>query len=370
MDRIGIYYWKCDRESAFHGTSDYLRDQTATADALRGVLARRYGSDSASLRPAAEGQGNHRTFRARLAGREVFIRTEDGPEGDDYLAVEAEVARRLSAAGVSVPETIDYDCDRREVPFAWQVMPFLPWKDLNSHVKSGSIDWTSVAPQIGRAIARWQEISAPGFGPFSSSCARRGELRALHESSEGYYRLNLERHLRILTEGSFLEDAIAARILRAIDARAAALRIGRGVLVHKDLAAWNILGTANEAKAFIDWDDCIVGDAMDDLSLMGVTGEDAATRQIVAAYAAERPLAPDAAVRFWLCWLRNILFKAVIRLGAGYFKKRGDDFFLIGGGGDGETLARLTREKIMRALTAVERGFDFDELDNDKETAA
>ena len=41
MDRIGIYYWKCDRESAFHGTSDYLRDQTATADALRGVLARR-----------------------------------------------------------------------------------------------------------------------------------------------------------------------------------------------------------------------------------------------------------------------------------------------------------------------------------------
>ena len=26
MDRKDIYYWKCDRAAAFHGTGDYLRD--------------------------------------------------------------------------------------------------------------------------------------------------------------------------------------------------------------------------------------------------------------------------------------------------------------------------------------------------------
>lgn len=101
---------------------------------------------------------------------------------------------------------------------------------------------------------------------------------------------------------------------------------------------------------------------MDDLSLMGVTANAPETRQIVSAYAAMRPLSAEAAGRFWLAWLRNIVFKAVIRVGAGYFKKAGDEFFLIGGGKDGSDLETTTRDKIEQALNALEKGRDFDAI--------
>ena len=95
---------------------------------------------------------------------------------------------------------------------------------------------------------------------------------------------------------------------------------------------------------------------------MGVTQDEAVAGAVLAAYAETRPLAADAPTRFWLCWLRNILFKAVIRQGAGYFDKHDDGFFLIGSGGDGRSLADLTHAKIDRALKALEQGEGFDNL--------
>ena len=67
-ERTNIYYWKCDREDAFHGTSDYQKDQSA------------------------------------------------------FLT-----------------ETIAFDCSRKH-GFAWQILPYLPYRDLNVHVKDRAKD--------------------------------------------------------------------------------------------------------------------------------------------------------------------------------------------------------------------------------------
>lgn len=363
LERENIYYWKCDRSSAFHGTTDYRRDSASLVDPLRRALAHRFGPDAATIGPSPLGQGNHRTFRGTLAGREVFIRVENGPEGDGYFAVEAEVTKRIAACGVPVPETIAYDCSRRETPFAWQVLPYLPYGDLNRFGKSGDLDWSGIAPAVGRAIAAWQKIRPEGFGPFSAARAEEGELTGLHRTYGEYYRLNLENHLRFLEKAAFLSAGDARRIRAVVDRRREALRLERGVLVHKDLALWNILGTRGEVKAFIDWDDCICGDPMDDLSLMGVTGSDRSTRAVLAAYEEAAGFPGNAERRFWLCWLRNIVFKAVIRVGAGYFDMNDDGFFLIGGGSDGAALAEATRRKIDQALEALEKDRGFDALD-------
>ena len=360
-ERTDIYYWKCDREDAFHGTSDYQKDQSSFLTIVRKTLEERFG-DALKGVVASCGQGNHRTFEAVLDGEKVFIRTEDGIEQDNYIAVEAAVTDRIAKLGVTVPETIAFDCSRKH-GFAWQILPYLPYRDLNVYVKDGTITWPGIAEQIGVAIAHWQEISVEGFGPFSTAeVISTGGLRTLHKTYESYYWLNLGKHVRYLVDGGFLSDGDARRITNVIDGNARSLKLGRGVLVHKDLAVWNILGTESEVKSFIDWDDCIIGDTMDDLSLMGVTGEDAVTRKIVAAYGRVRNLEGDAGTRFWLCWLRNILFKAVIRQGAGYFKKTNDEFFLIGGGQNGADLAAVTRQKIEKALGALEKGGGFDAL--------
>ena len=351
MDRTDIYYWKCDRAAAFHGTSDYLRDQTELKTMLRGALERRFGNSLTDLE-LGNGQGNHRTFTAKLDGERVFIRTEDGEEADDYFAVEAAVTDRVAALGVPVPKTLAYDVSRpAEAPFAWQIIPFIDAPDLNSHFKAGTMDWTDIAPAIGRAIATWQQVTAPGFGPFSASTAVSGTLKALHPTAEAYYRLNLERHLGFLVSEGFIDAAYAERIRRAVDANIALLD-APGVLVHKDTALWNILGTRTEVVSFIDWDDAIIGDAMDDISLMACFHEEDVLSRIIAGYESVRPLPAHAEKRLALDLLRNMIFKAVIRVGAGYFKRDGK-FFLVSGGG--ESLEAITRRKIETAVKGLEK---------------
>ena len=50
--------------------------------------------------------------------------------------------------------------------------------------------------------------------------------------------------------------------------------------------------------------------------------------------------------------LRNMIVKGVIRVGAGYFQRDGG-LFLIGRGGTGVDLRRLTVDRIERALRGL-----------------
>ena len=357
-DRTDIYYWKCDRSAAFHGTDGA---STVTAADVQSALETRFTGAVADVAPTG-GQGNHRTFRSRIGGRDAFIRVEDGAEQDDYFAVENAATVAVAARGVPVARCLAYDCSRRERPFAWQVLELLPYTDLNAHFKAGTLDWTDIAPAIGRAVAQWQEVRPDGFGLFSATRAlNTGELKGLHESYEGYYRLNLDRHLRYLVSEEFLDEGFVARIRAAVDAHVNLLKMERGVFVHKDLALWNILGTPTAAKAFIDWDDCISGDPMDDLSLMGCFHGADVLGPMLNGYREVRALPSDAAPRFWLCLLRNMIFKAVIRVGAGYFRKS-DGFFLIGAGQGGGDLSAVTRAKLELALAGLEKGLDLDAI--------
>lgn len=361
QDRTGIYYWKCDRAAAFHGTES-IRPENASLEAqLRRALERRFPSHSIRLQPA-DGQGNHRTFRAAIGDRDAFVRTEDGPEHDNYFSVETAVSEALHGCGVPAPQVLACDCARTETPFAWQVLEYVPFPDLNQHAKRGTLAWPALAEAIGAAVARWQSIHPSGFGPFSAErAAASGELVGIHATYAEYYRLNLQRHLDFLTARGFFDASQTDAIRAAIRAHDDLLDIGPGCLVHKDLALWNILGAPDRIAAFIDWDDAISGDPMDDLSLLGCFyGEPVLTRAL-SGYAKVRPLPHAYLPRFWLHLLRNMIVKAVIRVGAGYFS-RNDSFFLIGTGSSGADLERATRARIDAALRGLNQGLSLSSL--------
>ena len=71
-----------------------------------------------------------------------------------------------------------------------------------------------------------------------------------------------------------------------------------------------------------------------------------------------RPLPENFEPRFWLHLLRNMLFKAVIRVGAGYFQKN-SDFFLSD---DGDKLEIQTRMRIDAACEGLKGNFKMDQL--------
>jgi aminoglycoside phosphotransferase (APT) family kinase protein len=243
--RSQIYYWKCDRSAAFHGTEEHRRNIDDIAAALQGALERRFSTSAIELRSGG-GQGNHATFVAVVDGVERFVRVDDGPERDDYLDVESFVLGRVRELGLPAPLVLAVDATRGEVPFAWHVIEKIEWPDLNQHWKRGALDTSAVADKIGRSIAGWQSIPVEGFGPFDPRQVRdQSRLVGFHQTYEAYFRQHLARHFEFLIARGFLAGAITDEMLREIDRHADLLELERGCLVHKDLALWNILGSPN-----------------------------------------------------------------------------------------------------------------------------
>jgi aminoglycoside phosphotransferase (APT) family kinase protein len=280
------------------------------------------------------------------------VRIEDGPERDDYLEVESRVLAEVRALGVPAPQVHGVDAGRRRVPFAWQLLENIPLPDLNQLHKAGRLDVARAAGSIGAAVARWQAAQPRGFGPFDPEIMQReNRLEGFHPRYEDYFFLHLDRHLQFLVARGFLLEREAGEVQTEIERHRSLLALEQGCLVHKDLALWNILGSEQEIAAFIDWDDAISGDPWDDLSLLACFHGAAFLQRAWDGYQSVRPLPPDRR-RFWLHLLRNMLVKAVLRVGAGYFE-RDDGFFLIGAGSHGADLRQFTRDRLALALRGL-----------------
>jgi len=379
-ERDNIYYWKCDRAAPFHGTDGSGGDLVSMTEQLLTALQHRFPQYQLYIE-VLNSQGNHRTFLLHIRHPDdlgektlkapshfpedlsiAFIRTEDGPEQDNYFAVEGVVTKAVRDCGVSVPRVWLSDCSRRELPYAWQILDYLPYPDLNQHYKEGNLDLFTVANKIGVAVAKWQEIRPNGFGPFSIAAAQsKQQLAGLHATYRSYFLLNLHRHLDFLKTRGFLTYTQTVEISATIAAFDHLLELPQGVLVHKDLALWNILGSPEKIAAFIDWDDVIAGDPMDDMSLLACFHDGKIIESALRGYQQVRPLPENWLPRLWLHLLRNMIVKSVIRVGAGYFD-RDDGFYLISSGGSGAGLAEMTRQRLAIALRGLNDNCDLDIL--------
>lgn len=357
--RRDVYYWKSDRPAAFSGVSPIAAEnpRPGVELMLREAIGRTFHAEPESLRPGA-GQGNHLTFQFSLGDRRYFVRIEDGPERDDYLVVESRLLTEVAALGVPVPRASHVDASRRDVPFAWQVLEFVPHPDFNRLQKDGLLQPARVAREIGACVARWQSLKPGGFGPFQTDVLETtGRLQGYHAGYRNYFFLHLDRHLAFLARNDFLSSGAVDEIRREIGRCEDLLVLAQGCLVHKDLAFWNLLGTPDRVMAVIDWDDAIAGDPLDDLSLLGCFHDAATLREAFSGYASVRPLPGDYRSRYWLHLLRNMVVKSVIRVGAGYFN-RTDGFFLIGAGGTGADLRKFTLDRIALALRGLRENSD------------
>lgn len=324
---------------------------------LERALKDRFCDDGIRVIPAG-GQGNHRTYLAEIGATSAFIRVEDGPEHDDYFDVEAVILDQIPALQVPAPLHLGSDTSRTKTPFAWQVLERIQAPDLNHHLKAGRLPLEQIAGKIGALVARWQAISPAGFGPLDAEQARRTcALHGLHPDYSSYFHLNLERHLAFLADHEFLPLGFVREILGEVEAHRSLLHLTEGCLVHKDLALWNILGTTTDILAVIDWDDAVSGDPLDDISLLACFYSGNVIQRALDGYSTVKQLPSEFRRRFWLHLLRNMLVKAVIRVGAGYFDRKAD-FFLIGPGGNGQDLRSFTLQRIEEALSGLRNDID------------
>jgi len=352
-NRRDIYYWKVDRSEVFRPPRPQLNGQELTqltAD-LQQLLRRRLSRQKLILHPGG-GVGSQLTFLAKDQTETWFVRVDDGQEQDNYLELAGHLHDVVRQSGVPTPVVHLADASRQELPVAFQVIEYFPYPDLNRWHKQGELSLLTVAEQIGRYVARWQSIQPPGFGLFDSlAFQQRNELTGLHADYESYYCLNWRQHLDALVSPGFLSRAEADNFSAVVTDHAALLKLDQSCLVHKDLALWNALGTPDEVKAVIDWDDVIAGDPTDDLSLLACFHTEDVLAAAMCGYETIRPLPENFAPRFWLHLLRNMVVKAVIRVHSGYFKQ--NNLFLMSPGGTGQSLEAATRERLSTAYEGL-----------------
>jgi aminoglycoside phosphotransferase (APT) family kinase protein len=345
MSRRNIYYWKCDRPAAFHGTQVRGEADAEIEHRLHEALRAHFDAKAVKL-SAGAGQGNHLTWNADADGMSMFVRVENGPEKDAHLAVESALIDRVRTTGVPTPRVHGCDASRTRVPFAWQALERIQAPDLNQWFKQGTLDVSRVAFDIGAAVAKWQDVALEGFGALDKS------LRGYHPAYADYFHLRLDAHLSFLVRRGFLTAPQRDEIAAEIASHRALLELDHGCFVHKDLALWNILGSRDQIAAFIDFDDAISGDPMDDLSLLACFHDTAFVNRAFEGYQSVRTLPSNHLRRFWLHLLRNMIVKAVIRVGAGYFD-RDDGFFLISSGASGSNLREFTLSRLHMALNGL-----------------
>ena len=360
-NRVNIYYWKCDRPDPFSTLGkSCLSDEQAKLDFCIEKICKDFFKEDYVLEKAV-GQGNHRNFVVRHNDKPYLIRIESGSDNDDYMVVETEMIRRVGQSGIPVPEILHVDTSRTEIPYAYQIMECLTCPDINTIYKNSELDTAEVMKQLGGYIARWQSLTAEGFGFFDTDLLNaEGSLRGLCGTYPEYYRLRLDDHLTFLVARGFIGQQLADEISCLVTEHEHLLDLESGCLVHKDIAFWNILGTENEIVSVIDWDDTIMGDPTDDLSLMACYHSWEELAPMFEGYTAVKPLTDNFEKRFWLHLLRNMIFKAVIRVGAGYFDKD-NNFFLVQSSG-ANNLKEFTLSRILAAVEGLKDNFKITDL--------
>lgn len=326
--RTDIYYWKCDslaspteRPGAYFATR---YDQPGLTEQVAAACADALGSAPTAVTPL-RAEGNHLAFAVKHDGRRLLFRADDGLGDDDYLLAESAAMSLAADAGLPVPRVLHTDIGRRACPWRFHLVEFRADARLDRLDRAGTLDRSAIARALGEHLRRLHSVALPGYGFLDTDhLAATGEPRGLHPTYARYFHQRLDEHLGYLLRHALLTAAEGHRVTAVVQAAAPLLDLAGGVLVHRDLALWNVLGTPTSVTAIIDWDDAVSGDPADDLGMLWCFHDAAFMDTLLTAYG---PLTAACHARVGLHWLRNMLWKTKLRHALGYFEQSAE-FFL------------------------------------------
>lgn len=353
--RDNIYYWKCDSPlSIEEKKKSFFKekyDGMAIEDVVRRACADHFGKSPSDIKSAGC-DGNHFAYIVTYPDCKYFFRADSGSCGDDYMLAESALMRLASEKGVPVPNVYHTDVDVKRYPVMFQIMDLIEGKSLSVYHRNNGLQVDRIAYELGMYMRRLHSVKMDGFGFVDTDLLKKdGAVRCLDEEYPEYFNKRLDDHLDYLSKNNLLTTETITEIRQLFRKYSSLLYLDAGVLIHRDLALWNVLGTPDRITAIIDWDDAVGGDPADDLGILQCFYEEDFMAHVFSGYFGNEKMSQEFQIRIWLHTLRNMLWKAMIRDYMGYFKK-GNDFFLSGNTGD-ISLKEYTFLKIERAMNIL-----------------
>lgn len=351
--RTDIYYWKCDNPLPAEEKLAY-NDKYRLADIaplVRQAAEHHFGAAPAAVESTGSA-GNHYAYKVLYPDRTLFFRADDGKMDDDYMAAEEHAMALARGQGVPVPKVFVTDVTKSLLPVRYQFIEWLDDAPLRQYDQAGTLERAAVGRQLGRYVARWHRVKLDGFGFLNTEELRRSKRAVgLDASNAGYFNKRLPDHLRYLRDAEFLTPALTREIEGLFRRHERLLEVPRGSLLHKDIAFWNVLGTPDRVTAVIDWDDVVIGDPVDDIAILKCFYNDEVMTPFLSGYREVARLPDDFEARLSLYLLRNMLWKAVIRIFMKYFEMTGSFFIL--GPENRQSLRQFTVDRLMEGVKGL-----------------
>lgn len=198
------------------------------------------------LRPASADASFRRYFRI-LSGERSYI-VMDAPPGKEDIAPFIEVARRLFALGLNVPEVLEVDAKQG----------FLLLSDLGGTIYLSKLDANSVERLYGDAMGALVVLQA-GIYTDSSFLAPYDDT-LLQREMELFREWYLGRHL-----GHVLHDEQNAKLDTVFAALTTSALEQPPVWVHRDYHSRNLMVTPVHNPGILDFQDAVTGPVTYDL---------------------------------------------------------------------------------------------------------
>uniref|UniRef100_A0A7C5YXQ8 Aminoglycoside phosphotransferase family protein n=1 Tax=candidate division CPR3 bacterium TaxID=2268181 RepID=A0A7C5YXQ8_UNCC3 len=258
----------------------------------------------------------HTIYTVKFSGRkDVVVRAnsiEHSYVGPDFY-LDKYIGSKLNSLGLPALNVFHIDISRSVYPFDYQIIEKANGTILNSINDQKEFEKSVVI--LGRFVAEYHKIKIGMFGPLNLlALIKSEEWKGLHDSWRDFLLLNLKQHVDLCVSANGLKPEEAIEINKKFE-YPEYFNIGDGYLLHGDLGNHNIFVHNNQAL-IIDWEDCIAGDPVFDISCWGSFYKNDSERALelfLKGYKEKGKLPKDFFIRYWLYYLRIVLAKAVHR---------------------------------------------------------
>lgn len=277
-DRTNMFYWQTNRQISAaqqerifltrHARlkGDWLQKATVAGMKRAGF----FGDDTrvASHLPIIAFGSVNTVVPVRLkSGRNIVLRMHPPDVTNGYFWVESVAVRLAKAAGIPAYTCLVIDDTREHVPFDYMITTREPGRPMQELHPLPIKHEERLVIQTGRYAAMIHEIAPEGFGFFRNDVAKRhGRLVGQYKTLREHIEAGLDEDLSFLQDARTITGDQRKTIEKIFNRHASLLTIRSPVLVHNDIADWNQLSDGKRITGMMDWDECVGGDPVMELS--------------------------------------------------------------------------------------------------------
>ncbi|CDZ76224.1 thiamine kinase [Legionella massiliensis] len=247
-----------------------LREQQVASDEadVQKIAHQLFGLSPKSCEVLSGGGTFHVIYKIEYESRKLILKTLVNIPGNTNLGLTKQfyLHRVLERNNIRAPKVFALNTEKSlDIPnyLAMEYVDGLSYESL-----ADSPEFNTVAEKLGRTVALYHQIPTEGCGQILPQ-ENSDKLQTIDGTWKSFLLSQLETHLEICEQNSYLSGADCKFSATIINELADEIKLDQPAMLHCDLGSKNIILTPENELCIIDWEDAIGGDPIFDIAMWG-----------------------------------------------------------------------------------------------------